>query len=130
MANKELFDVTDNQFQKSSVVLVTATAPGAPQTIVTMTTASLPAGDYTLYYSFQATHSAKNQPFFYKLDGTYPDAEYFSNSASDTDELHVNRLYGYPKPHAGGPITMTFLAYKPTGTVTLDFCDVVLTRVG
>ena len=130
MADIEFFNVAFNQFEKATAVAITATSDASPQTVVTMTTPSLPAGDYMITYSFQATHSGKNQPMFYKIDGTYADANYFSNAASDNDQLHVNRLYGFPKAHAGGVITMTLLVYKPTGTVVCDFADVICTRIG
>lgn len=126
----ELFDVAFNQFEKVSAVNLAATSDASPQTVVTMTTPLLEAGDYNIVYSFQATHSAKNQPLFFKTGGTYADAAYFANSAGDNDELHVNRLYGFPKEHAGGAITLSLLMYKPTGTAVIDFADVVVSRVG
>ena len=126
----ELFDVAFNQFEKVSAVALTATSDASPQTIVTMTTPTLEAGDYTIIYSFQVTHSGKNQPLFFRTAGTYADTDYFANSASDTDELHVNRLYGYPKEHAGGPITLTLQMYKPVGAATIDFADVMISRIG
>jgi len=130
MADKQLFDTAFNQFEKATAVAITATSDASPQTVVTMTTPSLPAGDYSIMYSFQVTHSGKNQPLYFKTGGTFADAEYFANSANDTDELHVNRLYGFPKSFAGGVITLSLLMYKPTGGATIDFADVVVSRVG
>ena len=130
MADKQLFDAAFNQFEKASGVVITATTSGAPQTVVTMTTPSLPAGDYSIGYSFQVTHSAKNQPLYFKTGGTFSDAAFFANSASDTDELHVNRFYGFPKTFAGGVITLSLLMYKPTGGATIDFGDVMVSRIG
>ena len=126
----ELFDIAFNQFGKVSAVNLTATSDASPQTVVTMTTPVLEAGDYMIFYSFQVTHGAKNQPLFFKTAGTYADAEYFANSASDSDELHVNRAYGFPKEHAGGVITLSLEMYKPTGSAVIDFADVMVTRVG
>ena len=126
----ELFDIAFNQFEKASGVTLTATSSGAPQTVVTMTTPSLPAGDYNIMYSFQVTHGSKNQPLYFKTGGTFSDAAYFSNSAADADENVQNRLYGFPKTFAGGVITLDRLMYKPTGTTIVDFADVMVSRVG
>ena len=126
----ELFDVAFNQFEKVSAVNITATSDASPQTVVTMTTPSLPAGDYNIAYSFQATHGTKNQPLFFKTGGTFSDAAYFSNSAADADENVQNRLYGFPKTFAGGVITLELLMYKTTGATVIDFADVIVSRVG
>ena len=126
----ELFDLAFNQFAKVSAVTITATSDASPQTIVTMTTPALEAGDYNIAYSFQVTHSAKNQPLYFKTGGTYEDSDYFANSVSDNDELHTNRLYGFPKEHAGGAITLSLLMYKPVGTAVVDFADVIVSRTG
>ena len=129
MADKQLFDVVSFNSEKSSGVAITATTSGAPQTVVTMTTASLAAGTYNIGYAFQVTHSAKNQPLYFKLDGTYADTNFFANAAGDSDELNKNRAYFYPKEHAGGVITLSLVMYKPTGGATIDFADIVASRV-
>jgi len=126
----ELFDIAFYQFEKVSAVNITATSDASPQTVVTMTTPSLPAGDYNIAYSFQATHGTKNQPLFFKTGGTFSDAAYFSNSAADADENVQNRLYGFPKTFAGGVITLELLMYKTTGATVIDFADVIVSRVG
>ena len=126
----ELFDVASFNMEKASAVVVTSESDASPDTVVTMTTPSLPAGTYTINYSFQVTFTNKNQPGYFKTSGTYGDAAFFSISASDLDELHKNRLYGYPKVHAGGPITMSLDFYKAAGTaLTVDFADVAISRV-
>ena len=125
----ELFTTLSFDTEKVSAVAITATSDAAPQTVVTMTTGVLPVGTYNIGYSFQVTHSAKNQPMYFKLDGTYADANYFSNTAGDSDELNKNRAYFYPKEHAGGSIIISLLMYKPVGGATIDFADVVVHRV-
>ena len=127
----EFFDVAFNQFQKVSAVTLTATDLGSAQTIVTMTTPTLEMGDYSLLYSFQVTHDAKNQPLYFGTGGTFADAAFFANSAEDNDELHVNKFYGYPQSFAGGaPIVLSLLMYKPIGTAIIDFADVMVSRIG
>ena len=126
----ELLDILTFSTAKASGVALTATSDASPQTIVTLTTPDLAAGEYLFGYSFQVTHSGKNQPLFFKTGGDINDAAYFTNSASDTDELHVNRFYAYPYTHSGGVMTITLLAYKPTGTATFDFSDLMFTRTG
>lgn len=130
MDDKDLFEAATFNTVKVSAVAVSATSDASPDTIATLVTPSLPAGWYWIGYSFEVTHSAKNQPAYFKLSGTYTDDNYFSNSASDSDETNLNRQYGYPKDFAGGVITMNMLAYKPTGTVVFDFCDLFVHRVG
>jgi len=126
----ELFDILTHQFKKVSAVALSATSDAAPQTIVSITTPDLPAGNYFIYYSFQVTHSSRKKPLYFRLDGTYGDAEYFANSAGDNDELHLNRLYGYPKSHLGGVIDLSLFMYKPDGTAVVDFCDIGVRRIG
>jgi len=114
---------------KASDIAITATSSGAPQTAVTVTQ-TLSAGWYMIGYSFQATHGAKNQPLYFKTGGTYTDAAFFANSANDNDELHVNRFYAFPKEFAGGELTLSVEVYKPVGTATLDFVDVIINKLG
>ena len=127
----ELFSIASFDTEKASGITLTSISSGAPDTVVTMTTASLPAGEYVMYYAFQVTFGLKNKPLYFKQSGTYADANFFSISAADSDELNKNRLYGYPKTHPGGPITMTLDMYKIDATaMTVDFADVVVARVG
>mgnify|MGYP000094094567 CR=1 FL=1 len=127
----ELFDIASFNTAKATTVPITSTTSGAPDTIVTMTTPSLAAGLYTLYYSFQITFGDRNLVVSYKFGGTYPDVQYFEIQAKDADVLHTNVLYGYPKDHAGGPITLSLLMFKEDVTaMTIDYADVVAARVG
>ena len=129
----ELFTDEGNAFNTAKVsgVVLTSIDSGAPDTVVTMTTASLPAGTYQMYYSFQITFGLKNKTCYFKQGGTYSDAAFFAITAGDADELHKNRLYGFPKEHAGGPLTLSLEMYKiDTTAMTIDFADVVLVRVG
>jgi len=130
MPDKQLFDLVSFNTEKASAVVITATNDSPAQTVVSLVTPSLPVGTYMLGYMFQITHSAKNQPLYFKTSGTYSDAAYFSNSASDNDELHVNRFYAYPIQWAGGVVTLELDMYKPVGGATVDFVDLVITRVG
>ena len=129
MPDVELFSLLGLNTAKVSGVAVTATSDASPQTIATLNTPSLVAGTYMLAYSFQVTHSAKNQPLFFKTSGDASDAAYFTNSASVNDELHVNRFYAYPVVHAGGVYTLKLDAYKPIGGATFDFVDLMFNRV-
>ena len=126
----ELFDIASFNTEKASAVTITATTSGAPQTVVTMTTPSLPLGVYNIGYSFQVTHSAKSQPVYFKTGGTYADALFFANTANDSDELNMNRSYFFPKEGVSGVVVLELLMYKPAGGATIDFADVVITRVG
>ena len=129
MSDIEFFNVASFNFNKESAVVLTATSDASPQTVVTVTTPSLDLGTYAFGYAFQVTHSAKNQPLYFKLNGTYTDLSYFANSAGDSDELVLNRFYSYPKEAVSGVVTLNLLMYKPTGGATIDFCDVFVRRV-
>ena len=129
MADVELFDIATFHTEKASNVIVTATTSGAPQTVVTLTTPSLPAGTYNFVYAWQAQFFGKDRPLFFKIGGTYADAQFFSNASGSNNALHVNRLYGYPKVHAGGPVTMSLEMYDPLTEAIVEFCDVVISRV-
>jgi len=129
MADVELFDIATFHTEKASGVAVTATTSGAPQTVVTMTTPILPAGTYNIAYAWQATFLARDKPLYFKLGGTFADAEFFSNAAGTNTALHVNRLYGYPKVFAGGAMTVSLEMYDPLADAVVDFCDVVVSRV-
>ena len=89
----------------------------------------MPAGRYHLAYAFQATYLAKDRPLFYKMGGDYDDLEFFSYAPGVNEALHVNQLYGFPKDHPGGPITLSILMYDPLAEAVVDFADVVVTRV-
>ena len=109
--------------------VVTATAdPG--EEIVSVTTGVLDAGKYALTYAFQVTFTGKNQPAYFKTTGDKNDAAFFAISASDNDELHKNRLYGYPFDWVGGVMTVGLNFYIPTGGVTVNFSDITISRVG
>ena len=129
MVDIDLFDAVTFRTAKVSGVSITATTEGTPQTVVTVTTESLPAGMYTLMYAWQATFLAKDRPLYFKIGGTYADANFFSNAPSGNNELRINRLYGYPKEHAGGPITLSLEMYDPLAQAVVDFADVVVRRV-
>jgi len=129
--DQQLFDAVSFGTAKASGITVTSEASGSPDTIVTMTTANLPAGTYFVAYSFEVLFGSKNQPAWFKLAGTFPDSDYFSISSADTDELNRNRMYGYPKVWGGGPVTLTLQMYKSAATtLTANFADVMLHRVG
>ena len=129
MADVELFNVLAFETQNESAVAITATTSGAPQTVITLTTAALTAGTYMLGYSFQVTHAAQNRPLFFKISGTYADAAYFVNESSGNNQLNLNRAYMYPKSHAGGQITLALDMYEATATATIDLVDVFVHRV-
>ena len=126
----ELFDVLSLTTNKVSAVTVTSVAdPG--EEILSLVTPNLPAGVYTIYYSFQVTFSQKNLAAHFGITGDKADASMFAISASDNDELHKNRLYGYPFDWAGGVLTAGLNFYK-NGTLTtfiVDFADISIRRV-
>ena len=126
----QLFDVVSFNTEKVSNIAITATASGAPQTVITMVTPVLPAGIYNVAYSWTATFQAKDRPLFFRLAGTFLDAVFYSNGCGQNDALNLNRLYGFPKDHPGGAITIELQMYDPHAEAVVDFCDVVVTRVG
>jgi hypothetical protein len=130
VADVELFDVASIHTQKVSAVPIGANLPGAPQTVVSLVTPSLPAGVYNVAYAWQATFLAKDRPLFFKAGGTFADAQFFSEGAGVNNALRINKLYGYPKNHGGGPITFSLEMYDPLKEAVVDFADVVVTRVG
>ena len=126
----ELFDIASFGTSKAVNQTITATTSGAPQTIVTLTTPSLPAGKYNIAYSFQVTFGERNKQIYYKTGGTYADALFFAMSSRENDELHLNHSYFFPKDFAGGVITISLEMYYPSGAATvIDFADVFVTRV-
>lgn len=130
MANVQQFGVASFDTAKVSGVPITATAETSPQTVVTMTTPSLPIGKYMISYAFQATYGAKDRALFYRMGGTYGDAKFFSYAPGVNEALHINNSYGFPKDHAGGPIVLSVEMYDPLAEVVCDFADVVVQRVG
>ena len=126
----ELFEVAKSYTNKGTAQVVTATtAPG--DEVVSLVIPSLPAGEYTVGYAFQVTFGNKNQPAYFALTGALADAAPFAISASDNDELHRNRLYGYPFTQAAtGAMTLGLNFYIPTGSVTVDYSDIIVTRRG
>ena len=130
MIDVELFDEASFNTVKAVDVAITATTSGAPQTVVTMTTPSLPAGKYNIMYSWQATFAAKDRPLYFKTAGTFADDSFFSNAPGVNDALSMNRLYGFPKDHTGGSIILSLEMYDPLAEAVVDFCDVVVSRVG
>ena len=127
----ELFDVLTIHTNKATAVAVTADAdPG--QEAVSLVTPDLPAGKYTISYAFQATFGVKNAPLFYKLTGDLPDADWFSEDASDNNALNRNFSYGYPFDHAGGVLTVGINFYRGIGltSATVDFVDIIIKRIG
>ena len=128
----EFFSDQGNGYNTASGVNnhnVTATAdPG--EEVVSLVTAALPAGKYLLQYSFQLTFGGKNLPAYFKTTGDKADAAAFAISASDNDELHKNRLYGYPFDWVGGVLTIGLNFYIPSGSVVINFSDVSVGRVG
>jgi len=119
----------DYYFAKASAVSVDGTDAGSATTVVELITGVLPAGTYHLGYSFQVTYSAKNSEGYFKLDGTFPDADYYAEAATDNSALHRNRSYAYPKVFAGGIVTMQLKMYMPLNTLTADFADVFIMQV-
>jgi len=127
----DFFSDAGNAFNANKATGISVTATAAPgDEVVSLVTASLPAGVYTVGYAFQVTFGGKNQPAYFALTGDLADASPFAISASDNDELHKNRLYGYPFDHAGGIITLGLNFYIPTGSLTVDYCDLVISRRG
>lgn len=119
-------------FAKDSGVVVTGTNAGSATKVVELITPVLPAGTYHLGYSFQITFGAKGNEAFFKLDGTFPDTDYFTDIASDNalSALHRNRLYAYPKVFAGGVATLQLMMYMSGGvSLTADFADLFIQRV-
>ena len=123
----ELFDILTLDTAKVNAVDITATSDASPQTVISLTTPTLEDGFYMVGYSFQVTHGAKNQPLYFRVGGTLEDAAFFSNTAGDNDELHKNRAYFYPK-QLSGSVLLTLEMYKPTGSTTIDFADVFVSR--
>ena len=128
--DQQLFDAVAFHTEKVSGVAVTATTGASPQTIVTMTTPSLPAGTYNLAYSFAVTFLDNNRPLHFGIGGTYADSDFYSVSSNVNNvTTHMNRLYGYPKDHTGGAITISLVAYDPLAEAVIDFADVIVSRV-
>ena len=130
MANVQQFNVASFDTAKAVNVAITATAQGTPQTVVSVTTGALPAGKYNLLYAWQATFLAKDRPLYFKIGGDYADVEFFSEAPGVVNALYMNRLYGFPKDHAGGAITLSLEMYDPLGEAVVDFADVIVQRVG
>ena len=128
----DFFSDAGNAFNANKATGISVTATAAPgDEVVSLVTASLPAGVYTVGYAFQVTFGGKNQPAYFALTGDLADASPFAISASDNDELHKNRLYGYPFTQAAtGAMTLGLNFYIPTGAVTVDYSDIIVTRRG
>ena len=131
--SKEMYSDAGLAFNsaKASAVVVTATTDPM-QEVVTMTTGDLPAGKYMLGYSFELNfNNNKNKPAYFSMGGTYGSATKFAVIATDVTADDLNRYYSFPKDHAGGPITISLLFQKDSGTdvQTVDFADVMVMRV-
>ena len=127
----ELFDVASFHTSKVSAVTLTSTsAPG--EEVVALVTPSLPAGEYNISYSFQCEFSAKDKAIWFGLTGDKADASMFTVASTGSDELHKNRLYGYPFTWPGGVFTAGLNFYKDATltTAVIDFADIVVNRVG
>ena len=126
----ELFDVASYNTNKTIETTLTSTAaPG--QEVVALVTPNLPAGLYTIHYSFQCTFSAKDKAIWFGLTGDLADASMFTVASTGSDELNKNRLYGYPFSHAGGVLTLGLNFYKDAllATAVIDFADIAVQRV-
>lgn len=103
------------------------------QTAITMTTPVLEAGLYMIGFSFQADfHGQKNQPLNTLITGTFGGSEY-SDSIGDNDTGFKTRYFGFPKPWAGGAITLGIDCKKASSfsaQCDIDFIDVMVYRVG
>jgi len=127
----EIFNVlTSNEIKVVNFTITSTAAPG--QEVASLSVPDLEAGEYRIFYAFQITLAAKDRPVHFGLTGDLADAAMFAISAGGNDELHKNRLYGYPFVWAGGPFTVGINFYKDgaLGTTIIDFLDIVVGRSG
>ena len=126
----ELFDILDFHAEKASAITNIGTAY---QTIVTMTTPSLPAGEYMISYSYELNFNGqKNQPAISQLIGDFAGSE-FSDSIGDNDIGDKNRAYAFPKTLTAGVYTLGIQMKKSaqfSAQLDVDFVDVMMQRVG
>ena len=126
----ELFSILSSDLERVEDVPITATTPGAPQTVVSLVKTGLPAGKYRLGYVWQATFGQRDRPLYFRLSGSFPDTAFMSNSASSNDALTINRSFSFHKEFGGGSVNIDMEMYIPQGDVSLDFCALSLERVG
>ncbi len=122
----ELYSIPNYFTQKASGI----TGIGdTMQEVVTLTTPDLPAGMYHLMYSFEVDfNGTKNTPAYFRMGGTYGAATEFAVIAAQNVD-HMNRLYGFPKDHPGGAITISLDFKTDVSQFDVDWCDVVVMRV-
>ena len=129
MATANIWDISNFNTAKAIDVLDIGQTE---QIIVTLVTPNLPAGEYFIGYSFEVDYNTtKDKPAFFRLTGTFPDAEFFSGSAPESSAKR-NRLYGYPKHWDGGVMTINLTMYKDATIPQFDcdFADVWVERKG
>jgi hypothetical protein len=127
----EIFDVPSHWYEKVTAHPVLETNdPG--EEVCSIVTPDLEPGTYNIAYSFQCTFSGKNLAAHFGLTGDKADSEMFSISAGDNDELHKNRLYGYPFEWPGGVLTAGLNFKKDAGLASfvVDYADLIISRVG
>ena len=123
----ELFDIPRFWNQKESGITGVGTSF---QEVITMTTPSLSAGTYMLYYSFEVDFNGERSVIAnFRMTGTYGSPTEFDISAP-TVANNLNRFYGFPKVHPGGIITFG-MDFKQTGVTQfdIDFIDVIIARM-
>jgi len=127
MATANIWDINNFNHEKVSAVLGIGETE---QTIVTLVTPNLPAGEYFIGYSFQVDYNGtKDKPAFFKLTGTFPDTDFFSGTAPANGDKR-NRMYGYPKVWAGGVMTINLVMHRDAALPNFDcdFADVWVER--
>ena len=103
------------------------------QTILTLTTPSLPAGEYTMGVAINAAfNEQKNRPMIWRVTGAMSVSE-CSDSIGDNDIGEKNRFYAYPKNFAGGVMTLVLEAKKSaafSAQLDINFADLIIRRIG
>jgi len=128
--SKELYSDAGNGFNTVKEIDVVISDSTMTE-VITMTTGDLPAGTYFIGYSFEYTLDTKDKLMTYRVGGTYGSLTEFNESvAAASVSLVKNRYYGFPKAHAGGPITLSMDFQVESGVVgELNFMDVFVSRL-
>ncbi len=118
-------------YNKVQDILVPDAYDGTPDN--TLTTPPLPAGTYSIGYSFEVDFgSHRDKPLIFKLHGTYAGIDFAEAQPVGIDLNNKSRYYAFPKEVSEGAVIthgIEFYDYQGGNSLVVNWCDVFINRL-